>query len=67
MDLQEGFFDDKTEYAFKENEIAIAFGMTKFGGVVEEDISMYGELLAFYYGWDVNLTSDFAISETPVR
>jgi hypothetical protein len=65
VDLVDGFFDDKTEHTFYGNEIAIAFGMTKKSGKVDEDISMYGELSAYYKTWDMNLSE--SINEIPVR
>ena len=30
IDLLEGFYEDKTEYTMKENELAVAFGIDTF-------------------------------------
>ena len=67
MNLLEGFYDDKTEYTTKENELAVAFGINKFEGKLQEDISMYGELKAFYLTWNIFLNTTNTTDKIPVK
>lgn len=65
MDLLEGFYDEQTEYTTQENELAVAFGIYRYQGKVEEDISMYGELKAFYITWNAFLNT--TVDKIPVK